>query len=102
MTLQTRVVAVEPDGPDNDQYWAVAERLRATMPDAHIANLYRIQNRELWYYYSFHKKRFGNINIPLNERHVWHGTSTLDPAVIYNDLNDGFMTQCSSDRGFWG
>lgn len=36
-----------------------------------------------------------------NEQSVWHGTTNLDPSVIYNDRQDGFMMQFSQD-GFWG
>lgn len=35
------------------------------------------------------------------ERDVWHGTSSLDPSVIYDDQQDGFMMQFAA-RGFWG
>ena len=35
------------------------------------------------------------------ERDVWHGTSNLDPSVIYDDLQDGFMMQFAA-QGFWG
>jgi len=40
-------------------------------------------------------------NIQSNERRVWHGTSSLDPAAIYNDQMDGFMMQFAA-KGFWG
>jgi hypothetical protein len=96
------LVEVTPDGPDIDQYWDVIERLRDTMTDAHISKLWRIQNPGQFDYYSFQKQRLRNNNIDLNERRVWHGTSTLDPEEIYRDRNDGFMIQFSSDRGFWG
>jgi hypothetical protein len=41
------------------------------------------------------------MGITENEWHVWHGTSGLDPAMIYNDKQDGFMMQFAS-AGFWG
>jgi hypothetical protein len=41
------------------------------------------------------------MGITENERQVWHGTSGLDPAMIYNDKQDGFMMQFAA-AGFWG
>ena len=87
--------------PDDDQYWVVTDSLQQTMKDAHISKLWRIQNTSLWSYYSFHKSRLAMNGVDSNERSVWHGTSGLDPATIYNDRQDGFMMQYSSD-GFWG
>jgi len=87
--------------PEDGQYWDVAEKLRETMDDAHISELWRVQNESLWTYYSFHKHRLSMHSIDHNERSVWHGTSSLDPSVIYNDKQDGFMMQFSR-VGFWG
>lgn len=87
--------------PNDDQYWDVTDRLQDTMSDAHVSKLWRIQNKSLWSYYSFHKDRLSMNGIDHNEQSVWHGTSNLDPAAIYNDRQDGFMMQFSSD-GFWG
>ncbi len=87
--------------PGQDQYWQVAARLQETMADAHISKLWRIQNNSLWAYYLFHKNHLSMNTIKHNERSVWHGTSSLDPAVIYNDRQDGFMMQFS-EVGLWG
>jgi ABC-type branched-subunit amino acid transport system substrate-binding protein len=88
-------------GSHCDEYWEVAAKLRETMPDAHISQLWRVQNTALWSYYSFHKHRLALNGINTNELAVWHGTSKVDPNVIYNDTQDGFMMQYSND-GFWG
>ena len=87
--------------PTDDQFWNVTERLQETMKDAHIAKLWRIQNGALWSYYSFHKDRLASHGVDTNERSVWHGTSALDPSVIYEDRQDGFMMQYSH-TGMWG
>ena len=71
------------------------------MGDAHISMLWRVQNLSHWTHYSFHKMRFEINGIDNNERAVWHGTSDVDPAVIYDDKQDGFMIQCSR-VGSWG
>jgi hypothetical protein len=96
------LVAVESDGPDKEQYGGVMQRLQETMPGVQISKLWRIRNPKLFDYYAFQKQRLRKETIDLNERHVWHGTSTLDPEVIYKDRKDGFMIQWSSDGGFWG
>ncbi|KAI2497146.1 hypothetical protein MHU86_17349 [Fragilaria crotonensis] len=87
--------------PDDTQYWAVCNRLRGDMSDAHISKLWRIQNISIWTYYSFHKDRLEMNGIDHNEKTVWHGTSSVDPSVIYNDRQDGFMMQYSRS-GLWG
>jgi type II secretory pathway pseudopilin PulG len=90
-----------PVPAEDDQYWTIDARLKATMPDAHISKLWRVQNTSLWTYYSFHRDRLTMHDISHNERSVWHGTSGLDPAIIYNDQLDGFMMQFAA-KGFWG
>ena len=87
--------------PDNEQYWQVCDKLKATMDNAWISKLWRVQNKSLWTFYSFHKDRLAMHGVDHNERSAWHGTSSLDPSIIYNDQQDGFMMQFSS-RGFWG
>mmetsp|Transcript_18850 Transcript_18850/g.27339 ORF Transcript_18850/g.27339 Transcript_18850/m.27339 type:complete len:908 (+) Transcript_18850:1-2724(+) len=87
--------------PDDDQYWSIHNKLKETMSNAWISKVWRVQNTSLWTYYSFHKDRLTMIDIDHNERHVWHGTSSLDPSIIYNDQQDGFMMQFSG-MGFWG
>jgi ABC-type branched-subunit amino acid transport system substrate-binding protein len=87
--------------PDKDEYWIVSDQLQRSMKNANIAKLWRIQNSSLWSYYSFHKHRLTKNNIETNELPVWHGTSGMDPSVVYNDRQDGFMMQYS-EKGFWG
>jgi ABC-type branched-subunit amino acid transport system substrate-binding protein len=87
--------------PHEEQYWKVNKKLQESMNDAYISKLWRVQNISLWTYYSFHKDRLSMNGIPHNEKSVWHGTSSVDPAIIYNDKQDGFMMQYSRS-GFWG
>jgi ABC-type branched-subunit amino acid transport system substrate-binding protein len=87
--------------PHEDEHRKIADALTESMKDAHISRLWRIQNRSLWTYYSFHKDRLSMHGITHNETSVWHGTSTVDPAIIYNDKQDGFMMQYSQS-GLWG
>jgi len=85
----------------DDEYWNIFDKLRQDMPDAYISKLWRVQNSSLWTYYSFHKDRFSSMKVSKKEQSVWHGTSELDPTIIYNCKQDGFMMQFSQ-AGFWG
>ena len=46
-----------PVTPEDDEYWSVIEKMRITIPNVHISKLWRVQNKSLWSYYSFHKVR---------------------------------------------
>ena len=72
----------------DDEYWTMHEKMKETMEDAWISKLWRVQNQSLWTYYSFHKDRILMNGDDPQEKQVWHGTSSLDPGVIFNDLND--------------
>lgn len=108
-----------PLTPEDEEYWSVFEKMRTTIPNVHISKLWRVQNKSLWSFYSFHKvnenshtivnsgspiyltvshitshkDRLEEHKIPTAERRVWHGTSSLDPFIVYNDKMDGFMMQ---------
>jgi hypothetical protein len=86
--------------PEDEEYWTVASNFRETMPNAYISKLWRVQNIDLWSYYLFHKDRFARTVGDVAEREVWHGTSHMDPELIYNDSQDGFMVQFARDGLF--
>jgi hypothetical protein len=90
-----------PLTPLDDAYWDVTCALQESMPDAHIALVWRVQNAALWSYYSFQQQRLAWNGINVNETWVWHGTSKRNPSVIYNDTQDGFMMQYAN-FGLWG
>jgi ABC-type branched-subunit amino acid transport system substrate-binding protein len=83
------------------EFKQVEKDLQESMHDVHISKLWRIQNKSLWIYYCLQKDRLSMNKIPLNEQNVWHGTSEVDPAIIYRDKQDGFMMQVSQ-KGSWG
>ena len=96
--------------PTLQEYWDVLAKLRETMNDieCHLSSLSRVQNIGIWSYYVFRKNQLANkyhVDIKddakLNECSVWHGTTTLNPDVIYKDQQDGFMMQLSQ-QGQWG
>lgn len=82
----------------------VRDCMIATMPhaDQQIIKVQRVQNIALWEFYSMQKRKLGKLNgKDPNEVTVWHGTSALDPSVIFLDKQDGFMMQ-HSKPGMWG
>jgi hypothetical protein len=82
----------------------VNSRLRATIPDAQLVQLLRVQNAALDRYYNFRREqmREKNEKDPV-EISVWHGTGKTNPARIYMDKQDGFMMQYAiSHQLLWG
>ena len=43
--------------PDDVQYWDVSDQLQASMGDAWISRVWRVQNKALWNFFTFHKGR---------------------------------------------
>jgi hypothetical protein len=85
------------------EYWDVAEHLQASMPDAHVSNLWRVQNLSLWSHYTVQKERLETTgSCSASETKVFLGTSCTDPGSIYNSQRDGCMMQAISKNGFWG
>lgn len=89
--------------PEESQYWDVHDKFVDTMDgEAWLSKVWRVQNTELFNFYGFHKNRLNTAAANGHmERSVWHGTSGLDPSMIYNDHESGFMMQFCSG-GFWG
>ena len=96
--------------PTQQEYWDVLAKLRETIDDTgcHLSSLSRVQNMGIWSYYVFRKNQLANKykvdmnhSTKVNECSVWHGTSSLNPDVIYKDSQDGFMMQLSQ-QGHWG
>ncbi|CAB9514288.1 polymerase 11 [Seminavis robusta] len=93
------------------EYLAVQKKMRETMNNdetCHITALYRVQNVGIWSYYVFRKNQLANkygVDIndsdSLTELDVWHGTSYLNPDVIYNDMQEGFMVNYAQ-QGMYG
>ena len=71
----------------------------------HITSLSRVKNEGIWSHYVFRKNQLSNKHgvamDSLCEEKVWHGTSGLNPEIIYNDQHDGFMTNYSQ-QGLYG
>lgn len=58
----------------------------STIPGVQIKKLDRIESKPLWSFYEMQKTRMSkHLGHEPAEVHVWHGTSGLDPATIYED-----------------
>lgn len=95
--------------PTEKEYWTVLNKMRETMSEpVWITELSRVQNDGVWSYYVFRKNQLASkykvdLNHPnsVGEIDAWHGTSSLNPDVVYNDNHDGFMMQYSQ-QGLYG
>ena len=66
-----------------------------------VCRIERIQNLRLWRKYASHRLSMREKNKgDVNEKDLFHGTSSTDPAEIYNS-EDGFDMRLSKD-GLWG
>ena len=82
--------------------WNDIERnFKSTLPNTHINQISRIQNKWLWDRYCYnkqrvHRKNKGNVN----EKELFHGTRGNDPKLIYGS-EVGFDMRYSA-QGMWG
>ena len=83
--------------------WTKVETLvHATIPLARIQTLERIQNKWLWDKYNFSKERMRQQNNGvINERYLFHGTSTTPLEKIYKS-RQGFDFRFCSTQNLWG
>ena len=94
------LVSVAQGAPE----WCEVEgNMQLTMPSCQLLELKRIQNESLHEYYCMRRDLMAKIsgNASQLERHVWHGTRSNDPKVVYEDVQEGFMMQYSA-QGMWG
>ena len=82
--------------------WTEVEKLMHTsLPSAQILTLQRIQNQWLWDKYSFSKERMHEQNNGIiNEKQLFHGTSSTPPEKIFKSRQGFDFRFCS--RGMWG
>ena len=83
------------------EHQKVGQKFRQTMPDAHIINIQRVQNKELWNRYvqcmtRMHEKNPGRVN----EKFLFHGTRGESAEKICRS-EEGFDVRFSRE-GMWG
>ena len=83
------------------EYARVVGKFKATMPNANIVSLQRVQNQYLWEKYIHHKGMIEQKNgRQANEMELFHGTRGNNPQLIY-DSEEGFDMRFSAS-GMWG
>jgi hypothetical protein len=82
--------------------WAEIEKMiHVSLPSAKIQTLQRIQNQWLWEKYNFSKERMHEQNNGvINEKRLFHGTSSTPPEKIFRSSQGFDFRYCT--RGMWG
>jgi len=79
----------------------IENQIKETIPAAKIIRVQRVQNLSQWEKYCFLKDRISRkIGTDVNELHLFHGSNTNMPSLIYTG-DDGFDMRYSS-QGMWG
>ena len=79
----------------------ILNRMQETLPAVKLTSIQRIQNEHLWEKYCQHKERMGRKGRErVNEKELFHGTSSTPPEDIYKS-EEGFDMRFSRP-GMWG
>ena len=86
----------------SEEWTEIKKLVHASLPSARIHTLQRIQNQWLWEKYTFSKERMHKQNKGIvNEKRLFHGTSSTPPEKIFKSRQQGFDFRfCTSGR--WG
>ena len=100
--VQTEEIVLKAVSHGSKEWKDVETLMHATLPSARIQKLERIQNKWLWEKYCFSKERMSQQNNGvINERELFHGTSTTPPEKIYKS-RQGFDFRFCSTHTLWG
>lgn len=90
------------DVPQGSSEWnKILNRMQDTLPKVKLTSIQRIQNEHLWEKYCLHKERIGRKGTErVNEKELFHGTSSTSPENIYKS-EEGFDMRFSQP-GMWG
>ena len=84
------------------EFYRIERAFTKTLPGVKISSISQIQNKWLWERYSREKKRMQLKNGKrVNEKELYHGSSTTDPVhIIYSE--EGFDFRWSKEQNLWG
>ena len=86
----------------DDLYKKISNRFKETMGASKIRSISRVQNKYLWERYA--SERFSMLTKnkgTINEKMLFHGTSSVDPEIIYDGSNScGFDSRLGG--GYYG
>lgn len=100
---QHHFIELKPVQQNLQEWKDVDSQFKATLSEARITSLERIQNRWLWDSYMVSKSRLYRKNksrSKINEKRLFHGTSQTAPEKIYKS-EKGFDFRYGN-RGLWG
>ena len=98
---QTEKVVLKPVSSGSKEWNAISSRVRKTLPSAQVVSVERIQNQWLWEKYHFSKQRMSEkYEGIVNEKDLFHGTSSTSPEKIFKSEQGFDFRFCS--RGVWG
>ena len=98
---QTEKVVLKPVSSGSKEWNAISSRVRKTLPSAQVVSVERIQNQWLWEKYHFSKQRMSEkYEGIVNEKDLFHGTSSTPPEKIFKSEQGFDFRFCS--RGVWG
>lgn len=99
--LQSEEIALKAVACGTKEWKDVETLMHASLPLVEIKTLERIQNKWLWDKYCFSKERMRQQNNGvINERELFHGTSTTPPEKIFKSRQGFDFRFCC--RGMWG
>ena len=98
---QTEMIELKSVTRGTKEWTDVEQRIHESLPSAQVQTLQRIQNKWLWDKYRFSKDRMSEKNKGVvNEKQLFHGTSSTPPEKIFKSPQGFDFRFCS--RGMWG
>ena len=97
---QTKECELKPVNNGTKEWNDIELKVKATVSNAQILKIERIQNNLLWKRYSARQKEIIKHSGVVNEKQLFHGTRGTDPREIY-DSDAGFDMRFSA-QGMWG
>lgn len=98
---------VESLAQNDPEYQSVLQKFSKTIQGKTILSVKRIQNARFWREYSQEMDKLktnrtkAGLASDVLEQHLWHGTNTVHPEVIYGGSEECFDMQYAND-GMWG
>ena len=98
---QTEKVVLKPVSSGSKEWNDINSRVHKTLPSAQVVRVERIQNQWLWEKYHFSKQQMSEkYEGIINEKDLFHGTSSTPPEKIFKSEQGFDFRFCS--RGMWG
>jgi hypothetical protein len=98
--LSSKKLELLPIKPNSEEWNFVLNMMKKTLPNVNIIKIERVQNKDLWKYYSLKLNNIKERNNNRNMEYVqwlFHGTRNTSPSHIYEKGFD--MRYCN---GMWG